>query len=103
VGRSSRAGRDLDEAAEPATLDDIYEEGRSRLGRAVLDTAEQELQRARTQGNRTAGSGDDEIEPATLDELYKESRSRVGRAILDSAEQELQRARGSNDRTVRRR
>ena len=104
VGPSSRAGRAPVEDDEPATLDDFYEEGRSRLGRAVLDTAEQELRRARTQpGRRTAGASDDELEPATLDEMYRESRSRVGRAILDSAEQELQRARGANDRTVKRR
>ncbi len=94
---------DPDAIPEPATLDDFYEEGRSRVGRAVLDTAEQELRRTRTRGDRTAGASDEEIEPATLNELYKESRSRVGRAILDSAEQELQRARGANDRTVKRR
>ena len=100
---SSRTARDLDADMEPGTLEDFYEEGRSRVGRAVLDTAEQELQRARTRGNRPAGASDEDLEPATLNELYKESRSRVGRAILDSAEQELQRARGANDRTVKRR
>jgi len=98
-----RTGRGRDETAEPATLDDFYEEGRSRVGRAVLDTAEQELRRARAQGGRTAGAADEELEPATLNDLYRESRSRVGRAILDSAEQELQRARGANDGTVKRR
>ena len=103
AGPSPRTGRAPDEDAEPATLDDFYEEGRSRIGRAVLDTAEQELRRARTQGNRTAGASDEELEPATLNDLYRESRSRVGRAILDSAEQELQRARGANDGTVKRR
>jgi uncharacterized membrane protein required for colicin V production len=98
-----RTDRAPGEDAEPATLDDFYEEGRSRLGRAVLDTAEQELRRARTQGSRTAGASDEALEPATLNDLYRESRSRVGRAILDSAEQELQRARGANDGTVKRR
>ncbi len=100
---SSRAGRTTDANPEPATLEDFYEQGRTRVGRAVLDTAEQELQRARTPGNRTAGAADEKLEPATLNELYEESRSRVGRAILDSAEQELQRARGANDGTVKRR
>jgi membrane protein required for colicin V production len=100
---SSRTRRAPDANPEPATLEDFYEEGRSRVGRAVIDTAEQELRRARTRGDRTAGASDEEIEPGTLNELYKESRSRVGRAILDSAEQELQRARGANDRTVKRR
>jgi len=100
---SSRTGRDPDANPEPASLEDFYEEGRSRVGRAVLDTAERELQRARTQGNRPARASDEELEPATLNDLYEESRSRVGRAILDSAEQELERARGANDRTVKRR
>jgi uncharacterized membrane protein required for colicin V production len=100
---SARTGRTTDANPEPATLEDLYEEGRSRVGRAVLDTAEQELRRARTQGSRTAGASDEALEPATLNDLYRESRSRVGRAILDSAEQELQRARGANDGTVKRR
>ncbi len=100
---SSRTRRAPAANPEPATLEDFYEEGRSRVGRAVIDTAEQELRRARTQGNRTAGTSDEELEPATLDDLYRESRSRVGRAIFDTAEQELQRARGANDRTVKRR
>ena len=99
----SPAGRASDEDAEPATLDDFYEEGRSRLGRAVLDTAEQELRRARTQGGRTAGAPTRNWNPQRSTICTEESRSRVGRAILDSAEQELQRARGANDGTVKRR
>ena len=56
-GPRRRAGPGRD--PEPATLDDFYEEGRSRVGRAVLDTAEQELRRARTRGDRTAGASDE--------------------------------------------
>ena len=52
---SSRTGRAPAEDPEPATLEDFYEEGRSRIGRAVLDTAEQELRRARTRGTGRPG------------------------------------------------
>ena len=95
---SSRTGRAPDANPEPASLEDFYEEGRSRVGRAVPDPAEQEFQRARTQGNRTAGAHGTNREPATLDDLYEEGRSRVGRAVLDTAERELQRARSQGNR-----
>ena len=58
---------------EPATLDEFYEDGRSRLGRAVLETAEQELRRARTQGDRTAGASDEELDPATLNDCTRKA------------------------------
>src|SRR4051794_24388373 len=63
-----------DAKPDPATLGELYEEGRSRVGRAILDTAEQELQRARRPGTRTAGRPEADRGPATLDELYEEGR-----------------------------
>ena len=62
-------------------------------GAPCSNTAERELQRARPQGDRTAGLPTTASSPDDLDDLYKEPDRAVGRAILDSAEQELQRSR----------